>query len=208
VTAKTLRQWAGLAPVSQVDADTTVLVLIDIQMDYFTPGKLLIPGGEAAVSQAAALREWARANDIAIIHIQQLSKNSSPLFASGSVGAEFHPKVMPEGNETIIQKGLPSSFRGTVLQEYLTERGIDTLVIAGLMTHMCVDSTTRDALHLGYKVIVVSDACATRDLPLANGEGILPHGELHRATLAALADRFADVLPATSVMGLATRSKI
>lgn len=206
MTVKTLRQWAGLAPVSQIDADTTALVLIDIQMDYFTPGKLLIPDGEAAVSQAAALLEWARANNIAIIHIQQLAKSpASPLFAPESVGAEFHPRVMPESNEIVIQKGLPSSFRGTTLQEQLTERGIDTLIISGLMTHMCVDSTTRDALSLGYKVIVASDACATRDLPLTDGEGILPHKELHKATLAALADRFSDVLPAAAVMGLTVK---
>lgn len=202
MTAKTLRQWAGLTPVSEINAKNTALVLIDIQMDYFTPGKLHIPDGEAAVSQAAAVREWARSKGITIIHIQQQSNPAAPIFAAGTPGVEFHPKVAPVDGEIVIPKGLPSSFKGTTLQEELSARSIDMLIITGLMTHMCVDSTTREAIHLGYKTIVVSDACATRDLPIATGEGVLSHKELHRAALTALSDRFADVMPARAVMEL------
>lgn len=203
MAAKTLREWAGVKPVSQILMKKTALILIDIQMDYFTPGKLSIPDGESAVSQAAELRQWARSSGIPVIHIQQQTANpASPLFASGSAGVKFHPKVMPTSGEIVIQKGFPSSFRGTSLQEHLITLGIDTLILAGLMTHMCVDSTAREAIHLGYNVIIASDACATRDLPLVNGDGILPHHELHRAALTALSDRFAEVLTAAVIMEL------
>jgi nicotinamidase-related amidase len=71
---------------------------------------------------------------------------------------------------------------------------------AALMTHMCVDSTARDAVHRGYLVVVACDACATRDLP-GTGGAVIPARVVHEATLAALADRFADVVETQVVIG-------
>ncbi len=198
---QTLRQIAGLKPPTVIDPQKTALVLIDMQMDYFTPGKLLIPDGERVLARASALRAWAHARGVTIVHIQQLSSPASPIFATGSDGAAIHPRLAPREGETVIPKTLPSSFDRTELHDFLQARGITTLIIAGLMTHMCVETTARGALPLGYAVIVSADACASRDLP-APGGGVIPHAEVHRNALAALGDRFADVLTVEEIVGL------
>ncbi len=199
---KTLFQIAGVTPISSIDPAKTAMLLIDIQMDYFTPGKLFIPDGEAMINTTAKLREWARNKGIHIIHIQQVSQAGAPIFAACSSGVDFHPLVTPQPDEKVIQKGFPSSFRGTELQEYLETNSITTLIITGLMTHMCVETTTRDAAQMGYRAVVVSDACASRDLPTFDGKGIMPATEVHTAALTAMSDRFADIMTATSLMDL------
>ena len=73
--------------------------------------------------------------------------------------------MTPWEGETVIPKSLPSGFDRTELHEFLQARGITTLALAGLMTHMCVETTARAAVPLGYAVIVAADACASRDLP-------------------------------------------
>jgi len=71
------------------------------------------------------------------------------------------------------------------------------------MPHMCVDSTARDASQRGYRVIVAADACATRPLPAADDGEILLADTIHRATLAALQDRFADVCNVAAIQAMA-----
>ncbi len=202
MATKTLRQIAGLLPATNLQASQAALVLIDLQMDYFKGDRLYIPGGAAVVDTALKLRAWAHQHGITVIHVQQLSSSRAPIFAEGSSGSAIHPSLTPQSNEVLVTKRLPCSFKDTILQHELDERGINTLVIAGLMTHMCVDSTTREAVHLGYRCIVVSDGCASRDLPSAVDHSVISHIDIHRATLAALADRFADIMTASEVTSL------
>ena len=89
----------------------------------------------------------------------------------------------------------------TDIDARLKAAGIDTLIVTGLMTHACVAGAARDAVPLGYAVIVVDDACATRDLDVADGSTV-PYRDLHRATLAALSDTFGDVLTTDQVLAL------
>ncbi len=199
--ARTLRQWAGLTPPASLPTTGTAVVFIDLQMDYFTPGKLLIPDGDAVIANAVRLRDWAVANGWPVAHVQQMAPATSPLFAAGCAGGEFHPAMAPRPGERLVPKTLPSSFQRTELHEWLQAHGVTTLVLAGLMTHMCVETTARDALPLGYAVIVVADACATRDLPSPSG-GVLTHELVHQVALAELADRFADVLTTAAVLAL------
>lgn len=202
--SKTLRQWANLRPPTSVDPARTALVLIDIQMDYFTPDKLPIPDGQRVVARAAQLRDWAGSAGIAVVHVQQISPNpASPIFAAGTRGIDIHPRLTPREGEQVIAKKLPSSFDGTELHALLKARGIKTLILAGLMTHMCVETTARGALPLGYGVIIASDACASRDLPSPDRQVTIGHQEVHRNALAAMADRFADVMTAETIARLA-----
>ena len=90
-------------------------------------------------------------------------------------------------------KHLPNAFAGTDLDATIRATGRKELIVAGFQTHMCVSSTVRAALDLGWRTTVVDAASATRDLPDGNG-GVVPAAALHRATLAALADRFAVVV--------------
>jgi len=199
---KTLRQLAGLAKPTAVLRTTTALVLIDIQRDYFGD-KLIIPAGEAAVQKAAELLAWARRNRLMVVHVQhQMPRADSPMFTPGTNGIEFHPAVTPTDGERIVVKHFPSSFTQTELNDRLKERGIETLVLCGLMTHLCVDTTARSALEHGYRTIIARDACATRDLPNPEGNGVIPHAAIHAATLAALADRFADVMTTAEITSL------
>lgn len=198
---KTLRQWAGIAPPSAIVREKTALVLVDCQEVYFS-GSLSLLEGAAAAAQGKALLGWARRNGIAVIHIRHEAAAASALFAPGSHDVDFHPDLSPEEGETVVLKRFPSSFHQTQLEELLRQRGVDTLVVAGFMTHMCVESTVRHGLHLGFKCIVAADACATRPLPTAGEGGAVPAELLHRAALAAMADRFADVFTVEGIAAL------
>lgn len=202
---QTLRQLAGLTPPSSLDPAKTALILIDLQMDYFTPGKLLIPDGERVVDRAVQLRDWATDQGVAVVYVQQLSSPASPIFATGSTGVAIHPRLAPREGETVITKTFPSSFDNTDLHPFLQARGITTLILAGLMTHMCVETTARGAVPLGYAVIVAADACASRDLPAYDANGVVSHQEVHRNALTALADRFADILSTEAIVQLRVR---
>lgn len=200
---KTLRQWAGLARPENVRRAATALVVIDMQQDYFS-GKLIIPDGEKALRHAAKLLAWAREQGILVAHIQQQSmKPGSPLFSCDSPLTAFHETVAPLAGELVVVKHFPSSFTKTELHERLQEKGIATLVLCGLMTHMCVSTTARGALELGYGVVIASDACASRDLPSQTGGGVIPHSVIHEAALAALGDRFAEIMTTGEITGLA-----
>jgi len=186
--AQTLRRMAGATAPTRVDPAHTALVLIDFQKEYYN-GALPLPEGEAAVENAARLVDWADRVGIHVVHVHHVAPSAkAPLFTPETERVAPHEKLAPKPGHQRITKTLPSSFVNTV---------------AGLMTHMCVDSTARDAVSLGYKTIVAGDACATRDLPDRGTGAAIPHREIHRASLTALADRFADVLSSAEIRRLA-----
>ena len=123
-------------------------------------------------------------------------------FDPGARRGLIHASVAPRTSETVIEKGLPNSFADTGLAEALEAIGPRPLVVAGFMTHMCVSATVRAALDRGLSSTVAMDATATRDLPDptdGTGGGVLPADTVHRAALAAIADRFATVVPAAEI---------
>lgn len=141
------------------------LILIDIQNDYFTGGKMELYNMEAASENAAKLLSFFRKNNWQVIHIQHLSiKAGASFFIPKTFGSEINASVLPFPNEPIVQKNFPNSFRQTNLLGILKTQEIDELVICGAMSHMCIDTTTRAAADLGYPVTLIHDACATRDL--------------------------------------------
>ena len=98
----------------------------------------------------------------------------------------------------MIEKGLPNAFAGTELKAALDALGRKEMVLAGFMTHMCVEATARAATDLGLKATVVASATATRDLPDPLTGAAVPAAEVHRNALAALNDRFAVVVGDTT----------
>jgi nicotinamidase-related amidase len=171
------------------------LILIDIQNDYFEGGRHpLVQPNEAAANALLVLSAF-RAKGWPIFHVQHIStKPSATFFLPNTPGAEFYADTAPVGGEPVILKHKPNSFLGTDLAERLTQYNVDQLVVCGMMTHMCVDTTVRAAADLGYSVTLISDACATRDLLWA-GETV-PAGQVQRAYLAALDGSFARVVSA------------
>lgn len=92
----------------------------------------------------------------------------------------------------MIVKHFPNSFRETELLDYLNENKISELMIAGMMTHMCIDSTTRAAKDLGFICTLAGDACATRNLEI-NGEKVQA-ADVHNAFLSALNSTYATIV--------------
>lgn len=170
----------------------SVLLLIDLQNEYCS-GKLPLPGVEPALAEAARLLERARAQGTPVVHVQHEGR-AGGAFDPGSEAFEIAAPLAPAPEERRVVKRLPNAFAGTGLAGLLEDLGRKNLIVGGFMTHMCVSSTVRAALDLGYGSTVVAGACATRDLPDGSG-GVVTAAELHRAELAALADRFAIVVP-------------
>ncbi len=193
--AKTLLQLAGATPTpSRLGA--SVLVLIDIQNEYFD-GPLCLTGAEAAAKMAAGLLARARALGTPVVHVRQRGR-AGGAFDPDAPRGQIHASVAPLAGEAVIDKGLPNSFAGTTLAEVLDAIGPRPLVMAGFMTNMCVSATVRAALDRGLISTVAMDATATRDLPDPTG-GVLPADTVHRAALAAIADRFAVVCRANAI---------
>ncbi len=204
MSARTLRQIVGLAPGLQAGATLpaakAALVLIDYQHEYRN-GPLALPDEASVTPIACRLRAWAEASGITVIHVLHRAPAGAMIFGTGSPGAEPLAGMVPAAGETVIYKHLPSAFTGTELAEVLQAKGIENLLIAGYMTHNCVDSTAREAFHRGYKVGVVADASATRDLPGLGGETI-PAAQVHAAVLAGLGDRIAEIVDVATLQAL------
>ncbi|WP_319437711.1 cysteine hydrolase family protein [Mycobacterium sp. RTGN5] len=187
----TLRALAGLPLHPPSLADST-LILIDCQNTY-TRGVMELEGVQAALDEAAALLDRARSAGIPVIHIQHDDGPGSLYDVDGESGA-IVPLVAPREGEPVVVKNYPNSFVQTALDDQLKSVSAQNLIIAGFMTHMCVNSTARGAFNLGYAPTVVARATATRSLPGLDGPDI-PAGTLQVASLAALTDLFAVVVP-------------
>jgi nicotinamidase-related amidase len=171
----------------------TALLIIDIQNDYFPGGAMQLEGSETASKNASAALKTFRDRQMPVIHVRHLSvRPGATFFLPGTQGAEIHASVKPAGGEAVVEKNFPNSFRNTALKEMLEKQGIQHLVVAGMMTHMCVDASVRHAADLGFKVTLLGDACATR--AQAFGGESVPARQVHTAFLAALNGFYAKVI--------------
>jgi nicotinamidase-related amidase len=178
---------------------TQALLLVDIQNDYFPGGAMALDGMDAAASNARAALAAFRAKGLPIVHVQHLSvRPGATFFVPGTKGAEINESVRPAPGEPVVQKNFPNSFRATPLEAMLREKGIDSLLIAGAMSHMCIDATTRAAFDLGFACTVLDDACATRDLAF-KGKPV-PAAAIHASFMAALAAPYAKVVPTADAL--------
>lgn len=168
------------------------IILIDIQNDYFSGGKSELWEPDKASAVAATALEISRENGDEVIFIQHINKDrNASFFAEGTFGCEIHDSVAPLPDEKIIVKRKPNSFFETELDEYLKAKGITSLIICGMMSHMCIDTTVRAAKDLGYTVQLIENACTTKDLYF-DGE-IYPAKTVHNVFMAALNGKFAEL---------------
>jgi nicotinamidase-related amidase len=151
------------------------------------------------VAEAAKVLQLAREKGAPVFHIVHHGPPGGGIFASDGPFAEIVPELAPRPDEAIVVKALPNSFAGTGLAEKIRATGRKELIVVGFMTHMCVSTTVRAALELGIRTTVVAGACATRPLPVLGGA--VDAVTLHRAELAALADRFAIVVADSTALG-------
>lgn len=194
--AKTLLQMAG-APQRPAALSESALVMIDCQCEY-VDGVLALPGVEPALAECAKVLARARAVNVPIVHVQHKGQPGG-LFDPEADSFTIAAPAAAETGEVCVTKELPNAFAGTELTDVLRETGRKTVIFAGFMTHMCISSSVRAATDLGFGATVVGDACATRDLPDGKG-GVVSAADLHRASLAALSDRFAIIVPDAAVL--------
>lgn len=170
----------------------TALLIIDIQNDYFPGGKMELVGSIQAASATARLLSAFRKQSWPVYHVQHISMQpGAAFFLPGTPGVEIYEAVRPLPSEPVITKHFPNSFRDTDLLERLRTDRIDSLLICGMMSHMCVDTTVRAAFDLGFSCILTHDACATRELAF-NGITV-PAAQVHASYMAALGAVFAQL---------------
>lgn len=171
----------------------SAIILIDIQNDYFECGKneLYLPK-QAALYAKQAL-DFYRMNGLLVYHVQHISiQQGATFFLPNSTGAEIHQSVLPKAGEKVFVKHTPNAFLKTGLSKELLQNNIQHIVICGMMSHMCIDTTVRAAYDLGFLVTVLEDACTTKDL-LWDGAAI-PAQIVHNTFMASLNGVFAQVM--------------
>lgn len=163
----------------------TALILIDIQNDYFDGGALTLTGADQAADNASILLSFFRKDRLPVFHIKQENLNPEMGFMlPGTQGQEIRFCVAPNERETTLTKHYPNAFWETALEEKLKKLNITHVVIAGMMTHMCVSATVRAAMERGFQVTAIQDACATRALLLDGKE--ISADTVHQTALAEL----------------------
>lgn len=175
----------------------TALLVIDIQNDYFPGGNMEVEGSLQASLCAKEILSFFRERSLPVVHIQHFSTRPGAAYlVRNTHGADIHENVSPLGNEPVIEKNYPNSFRNTSLLEQLKAKNISHLIITGMMTHMCIDATTRAAFDYGFSCTVINDACAARALSL-NGKTV-PADNVHNAFLSALGSVYAKIVSSES----------
>ena len=199
----TIRAMSGATPVASLDSRRTALLVIDFQNEYFT-GRMPIPDGAKALANTRKLIDFADQAKIPVYHVQHVTPAGSAVFAIDGQTVKFHPDMQPRPQDKVLQKSTVSVFGSTDIDKTLKAAGIDTLLIAGLMTHACVAGAARDAAPLGYNVVVASDASATRAITRFNGAKVQAPA-LHQAALAEIEDTFGDVMTTAEITRLPIR---
>ena len=163
--------------------ENTALLIIDVQNDYFKGGNMTLAGAEEAGKKTQQVLEYFRKNNRPVINIKHIATNEgATFFLPDTKGAEISSLVEPKNGEKVVIKHYPNSFRDTDLLEYLQSKGIKNLVITGMMTDVCVVSTTRAAFDLGFSNTIIGDATATRDRELYGK--VVKAEEVQKSTLA------------------------
>lgn len=181
--------------------ENTALIIVDVQKAFNHPswGKRNNPEAEEHISKI--LDKW-RTTSRPVFHIQHISRiNENSLFHISKETHEFKEIIQPLENEPIIQKSVNSSFIGTDLENKLRANEIDPIVVVGLTTNHCVETTTRMAGNLGFNTYLVSDATATFDRIGPDGK-TYSADDIHQMTMVNLNEEFATIIDTNLLLEL------
>lgn len=168
------------------------LLVIDVQNDYFEHGKMELYLPEKALQQINKVEDKFISKGLPIIYIQHIKNQpNADFFERGTRGSFLHEKLKVAPSSIVIEKQYPNSFLKTTLKETLESLEIEQIVITGMMTHMCVDSTTRASKELGYNPILLSDATATKNL---HSNHLEVSAEQVQASFLAALENFSEVI--------------
>jgi nicotinamidase-related amidase len=152
----------------------TVLLIIDVQEEMFSDTQNPLYKSDELLSKVKFLIEKAHALKIPVIYIQHTDNDDGPM-GMGKPGWKIHHSISPFKYDTVILKYTPDSFHNTELHDVLSARKISKIVIAGLQTEFCIDTTCRRAFSLGYDTALVKDAHSTYDSKTLSAEQIIEH---------------------------------
>lgn len=151
----------------------TALVIIDVQNAMFMEEDPVYQG-EALIRNIKDLLAKARTSGAPIFFIQHNEAVGQPM-ENGTFGWEIHHELAPAEQDTIIQKTTPDSFHKTDFEEQLQRQMVEHLVLAGIQTDICVDTTCRRAFSMGYDVTLVADAHSTWNSGSLSAQQIIDH---------------------------------
>ena len=188
------RRRRSLSPLSP----SAALLVIDVQqaIDHPSWGERNNPQAESNI--AALLAAW-RTTGRPIYHVRHDSTEPQSHYRPGQPGHEFKPEAMPRAGEPVVAKRTNSAFIGTDLESRLRAAGVETLIVAGVITNNSVEATVRMAGNLGFATFVVEDACFTFGRKDWAGTWRTA-AEVHAMSLANLAGEYATVVTTAAIL--------
>lgn len=169
----------------------TALLIIDVQYGIFKRKEydgMAIYNEQGLLSNLKYLIQRARSSNSPVIYIQHMYKDF-PLMEKGQPLWEIHPDIKPEVGDVTVEKSYADAFHDSTLEQVLISLNVTDLIITGLQTAYCVDTTCRRAFSLGYRNILVSDGHSTLDSEILSAEQIIAH---HNSILGS---QFAELKP-------------
>jgi len=152
----------------------TALLIIDVQVAMFSYENLELYNGEEVLNNIAALLKGAREAGVPVVFVQHTEGEDSE-YGKGKPTWEIHPKVKPLENEAVVEKTTWDSFYKTNLNDVLQSLGVNKLIIAGMQTEFCLDTTCRRAFSMGYENTLAEDAHSTFDSKVLKAKQIIDH---------------------------------
>lgn len=176
----------------------SALLLIDMQkgMAFNTLPPRNNPRAEE--NMAALLMHW-RTERLPVVHVRHISRTPSSVFWPGQAGAEFQDRFVPLAHEHVMEKNITCAFTASGLERWLHQRGIASVVIAGVSTNFSVEATSRSASQLGFKTTVVADATFTFELQDLYGVTLVAE-QVHTMALSNLQSEYATVTTTREVI--------
>ncbi len=187
----------------QADPQKLALLNVDLQNIFVHGSPIAAPEGLAVVERVNRLSAVCRRLGVPVVHTLHVTRPDGSnvgvlgeiippvkdgLIARGSPPAALHPSVQVEPGDIVLEKPRYGAFHGTDLELILRSRGVDSVIITGIATNVCADTTAREACVRDFRVFFTSDGTATNDMLGVS------RADLQRATLAVLAFGFAQVL--------------
>ncbi|MBI2954514.1 MAG: cysteine hydrolase [Chloroflexi bacterium] len=194
----------------------TAVVVVDMQNDFVKPGAPVeVADARAMIPRLNQLLDLCRDKGISVIYIRHVLRGDGSdvgrlgdihpyiregrALCVGTENVEIYEDIQPKPGDLIVVKSRYSAFHGTDLEAILRTREIDTIILAGTVTNTCCESTARDAFSRDYKLIFLSDGCATHDWPDI-GWGRVTAEEAQRVALTVVASCFGQVASIAEVM--------
>jgi nicotinamidase-related amidase len=141
--------------------ENQALLIIDAQINMFSE-EISVYQANQLIKTLKQLVKKARLKGVAVIWVRNNGEKGDP-DEPGTRGWKIHPLLKPKKGELVIDKHEPSAFKDTNLLTILEQKKVNNLIIAGMQTEICINSTTRNAVELGFNVILIKDGHSTFD---------------------------------------------